>query len=584
MVPESLRPRRFLPAWASRIFAEERRLVLDALILGVVGGLAAQLFVWMQSGVAWLLLEQLAHYRIPDPAHATTSVLPSLPPGAWWRIPLVTTLGGLLSGVLVYGLAPEAEGHGTDAIVRAFHASRGKVRARVAPVKLLSSAITLGSGGSAGREGPTAMFAAGIGSIYAGLLERTDEERRILLLTGAAAGLGAIFRSPIGAALFVIEVLYAEMEFEAAGLVYTTLGAVIGYAVNGLFVGWKPLFQVQPLLATPSVRATLAFIALGLLAGLVGALLPTAFYRMRDLFLALRIPRMLKPALGGLLLGLLALAFPQVLGGGYGWMQAAITGKIAFLTLIALVFAKIVALGLSIGSGGSGGVFAPALFVGAMLGAAVAHVAGLPPASFALVGMAAAFSGAARVPVATLLMVTEMTGGYQLLVPAAATVMLSYLVQTAISPWLRYRTLYEAQVPGRVESGAHASDYLRGVLRLLTERKLSVPQDTAHLDLWTLLEDGLPVDLGEGKQLWAGTVGSGPLARRALEEARPAVGELEVIAVLREEHTLLPHPDLVLRPSDRLIAVGTPEARPWFEEAVRPLRSWSRGGSSPDRR
>jgi CIC family chloride channel protein len=220
-----------------------------------------------------------------------------------------------------------------------------------------------------------------------------------------------------------------------------------------------------------------------------------------------------------------------------------------------------------------------------MLGAAVAHVAGLPPASFALVGMAAAFAGAARVPIATLLMVTEMTGGYQLLVPAAATVMLSYLVQTALSPWLRYRTLYEAQVPGRVESGAHAADYLHGVLKLLTERKLSVPQGTAHLDLWTLLEDGLPVDLGEGKQLWAGTVGSGPLARRPLAEVVPPEGgELEVIAVLREEHTLLPHPELVLRTTDRLIAIGTLPARPWFEEAVRPLRSWSRGGSSPDHR
>lgn len=545
--------------------------MLDALILGVVGGLAAQLFVWMQSGVAWLLLQKVAHYVPPAPAAEGRMILPTLPHG-WWRIPLVTTLGGLLSGALVYGLAPEAEGHGTDAIVRAFHTSKGKVRNRVAPVKLVASAITLGSGGSAGREGPTAMFAAGIGSIYATLFKRTDEERRILLLTGAAAGLGAIFRSPIGAALFVIEVLYAEMEFEAAGLVYTTLGAVIGYAVNGLFVGWRPLFEVHPLLTVPSVRATVAFLVLGALAGGVGTLLPSAFYWFRDLFASLRMPRVLKPALGGLLLGLLALAFPQVLGGGYGWMQLAIEGRMALWTLVALVFVKIVGLGLSIGSGGSGGVFAPSLFVGAMLGAAVAHVLHLPPASFALVGMAAVFAGAARVPIATLLMVTEMTGGYQLLVPTAATVMLSYLIQTAVSRRLRYSTLYEAQVPGRSESGAHAADSLHGVLTALDQRRLAVAQGEGQLSLWGLLEGGPPVSLGEGKALWAGVVGHGPLAGRPLSEAVPDAGELEVVAVLREEHTLLPHPDLTLRPADRLIAIATPDARGWFERTVRPLR------------
>lgn len=550
--------------------------MLDSLVLGVVGGLAAQLFVWMQSKVAWLLLQKLAHYVPPSPAAEGRMVIPVLPHD-WWRIPLVTTVGGLLSGIIVYGLAPEAEGHGTDAIVRAFHTAKGRIRARVAPVKFIASAITLGSGGSAGREGPTAMFAAGMGAIYGSFFKRTDDERRLLLLIGAAAGLGAIFRSPIGAALFAIEVLYAEMEFEAAGLVYTTLGAVVGYAVNGLFVGWKPLFEVHPLLVTPTVRATVAFLILGGLAGVVGTLLPTGFYWFRDLFSSLKMPRMLKPALGGLLLGLLALLFPQVLGGGYGWMQLAIEGRIALGTLVALVFVKIVGLGLSIGSGGSAGVFAPALFVGAMLGAAVAVVLKLPPASFALVGMAAVFAGAARVPIATLLMVTEMTGGYQLLVPTAATVMLSYLVQTAISPRLRYSTLYEAQVPGRAESGAHAADYLHGVLTALDQRRLAMAHGAGQLSLWGLLEGGPPVSLGEGKALWAGEVGDGPLARRALSEATPDAGELEVIAVLREEHTLLAHPNLELRPTDRLIAVGTPEARGWFERTLQPLRRARRG-------
>jgi hypothetical protein len=156
-------------------------------------------------------------------------------------------LGGLFSGLLVFTFVPEAEGHGTDAVVSAFHHTAGKLRLRVVPLKMLASAITIGSGGSAGREGPTALISAGIGSAYGKLGARTEHERRLLLLIGAAAGLSAIFRSPIGSALFVVEVLYGDMEFEAAGLLYAMLASIVAFAVNGFFVGHVPLFDIQRL-------------------------------------------------------------------------------------------------------------------------------------------------------------------------------------------------------------------------------------------------------------------------------------------------------------------------------------------------
>ena len=322
-------------------------------------------------------------------------------------------------------MGTEAEGHGTDTVVKAFHRSSGFIRARVAPLKLVASAITIGSGGSAGREGPTALIGAGVGSIYATLTHRSEEEREILLLAGMAAGLSAIFRSPIGAAFFAIEVLYSRMEFEARGLLYTMLASIVAYALNGLFVGWQPLFHFPPA-PGPIPALDYAWLAvLGLASGLVATVRPLIFYRLRDLFRELPLPAALNPAIGGLLVGLIALKFPQILGGGYGWIQEAIDGHLVFKLLLVLLFLKIVAFACTVSSGGSGGVFAPTLFVGAMVGGAVASVSHLPAAMFVVLGMLTTFGAAARVPIASLLMVTEMTGGYRLLPPAGFAVLLT---------------------------------------------------------------------------------------------------------------------------------------------------------------
>lgn len=427
----------------------QRRLVLDSLWLGVVGTVAAQIFMFLLDISHEIFLKGIAGYQAPGLPEEGGVLQEVVGSHGLWLIPLVTTLGGLIAGVIVFSLAPEAEGHGTDSAVKAFHRAGGFIRGRVTPLKMIASAITIGSGGAAGREGPTAQIAAGIGSIYATFQKRSDDERRLLIVIGMSAGLSAIFRTPIGAAIFAIEVLYADMEFETGALLYTILASVVAFTCNGLLDGWNPLFEVPADLGVSGALDYLEYAVLGVVGGVVATILPVVFYRTRDLFHMIPLPSHVKPAIGGLALGIMALELPEVLGGGYGWIQEAMDGQLTLQLLLVLMFAKLIAMAFTVASGGSGGVFAPSLFVGAMLGGVLAELFNETPAAFVIVGMAAVFSGAGRVPIATLFMVTEMTGGYHLLAPAALVVALSYLVQVTLSAPLKYKSLYEAQVPNR---------------------------------------------------------------------------------------------------------------------------------------
>jgi CIC family chloride channel protein len=191
------------------------RLLVDSVVLGIIGGLSAQLFTWTLRFSQKIFLFWLTGYHPPGLPGEGGVLREVIGPHGLWLIPVATTAGGLLSGALVYGLAPEAEGHGTDTVVKALHWTGGTIRARVA-----------------GREGPTALIAAGFGSAYAKLLHRPEYERRLVVLMGMAAGLSAIFRSPIGTAIFAVEVLYGGMDFEAGALIYCMLSAIVAYAVN----------------------------------------------------------------------------------------------------------------------------------------------------------------------------------------------------------------------------------------------------------------------------------------------------------------------------------------------------------------
>ena len=547
------------PATAS---ARDRthRLVIDTVLLGLAGAAAALLFNVVLRWCQQLFLHRIAGYLPPGLAGEAGSAVEVIGTHGLWLIPIATMLGGLIVGLLTTWIAPEAEGHGTDTVVHSFHRRGGLLRPRLAPLKLLTSAITIGSGGSAGREGPIAMIASALGSWYAQVTKRTESERRLLLLVGAAAGIATIFRSPIGAALFAVEVLYADMEFEASVLLYATIGAIVAYAVAGQLTEYGALFVVpQPIAPLPRPIDYAWYAVLGVAAGLIALVLPVIFYRTRDLFRALPVQAALKPAIGGLLAGLIALRLPQLLGGGYGWMQRAIDGRLALGLLVTLAFGKIVALSFTVGSGGSGGVFAPSLYIGAMLGGALASAANLPAAPFVVVGMAAVFAGAAHVPFATMMMVVEMTGGYSLLAPAALAVTLSYLVQTRLSRRLRHRSIYEAQVHSRGESPAHHTAHLKIALRILREKQLPNLDHLGEVDLVALLRSGLPVEIGDDQRIVVRRLrASSALANTDIRTngGRLRGAEVNIIGILRGEHMLAPRPDLVLEGGDRLILVA----------------------------
>ena len=553
---------------------DKPRLILDSVFLGVVGGLSAQVFIWMLGISQSLFLTRLAGYVPPEISQNGVVVRAAFGGHGMWLLPVATTLGGLISGILVYRLAPETEGHGTDTVVKAVHWTGSVLRARVAPVKMIASAITIGSGGSAGREGPTALIAAGFGSMYASILKRPERERRLLVLMGMAAGLSAIFRSPIGTAIFAVEVLYGGMQFESDALLYCMLSAIVAYVVNGWFVGWQSLFQIPAHLGGTGIGDYGRYVALGVASGLVATVLPEIFYRTRDLFAIIPIPVWIKPAVGGLALGILALWLPQVLGGGYSWIQEAIDGGLALHIAAVLIIAKMVAMSLTVSSGGSGGVFAPTLFVGAMLGATFSGILHHAPASLVVIGMAAVFGGAARVPIATLLMVAEMTGGYQLLVPAGLAVMLSFLIQINLSRYLRYGSLYEAQVAGWADSPAHRAENVRMAIRLLNEGKVVLPPEVNHLRLVALLQSGLALDLPDGEELVAGTlrpdspwVGKSIRSRSASDPMMIA----RIVAVLRGKSVIFPRPDTVLQPGDRLLLIAPQHFEGLFATHLAPV-------------
>jgi len=380
-----------------------------------------------------------------------------------WFLFLIPVIGGLVSGFLVFKFAPEAEGHGTDAAIDAFHNKGGQIRGRVPIIKGLASIVTIGTGGSAGKEGPVAQIGAGFGSWLANRLRLGTADRRILMLAGMAGGIGATFRAPLGGALFAVEVLYQDPEFEHEGLIPCIISSIVAYSIFGAVTGWKPLL-VTPHFAFEHPPEMLCYFFLGVICAFVGKLYSKTFYGLQNAFRAIPVPAMFRPAIGGLLLGLLAMAVPQVLGSGYGMVQAALYGKLALWLMLLLAFAKILATSFTISSGGSGGVFAPSLVIGAMLGGAFGATAEalLPgivqdPRAYVLIGMAGFFAGVSNTPIATLIMVCELTGNYALLAPLMLVCVVAMIV-------FRKNSIYHKQVASRLDSPAHLGDFVVDVL------------------------------------------------------------------------------------------------------------------------
>jgi CIC family chloride channel protein len=448
------------------------RSVLLSMLVGVVAGFGALAFNFILNGAGNLFMVRAVGYEMPQPGAEGVTKMPA-EPARRWLLFLVPAVGGLLSGLLVFSLAPEAEGHGTDAMIDAFHHKAGVIRKRIPFIKTFASALTIGSGGSAGREGPIAQVGAGFGSALATWLKAGDRERRTLLLAGAGAGIGAVFRAPLGGALFAVEVLYRDIEFEAAALVPCFVAAITSYSIYcGVSGSWGAIFSLPYVTFNHPLELPL-YVALGIVCALMGVLYVKVFYGVRDhVFRKLRLPNHVKPALGGLAVGAIGFFLPQVLGMGYGWVQLAMDQQLPLKLIVAIAFVKILTTSLTIGSGGSGGVFAPSMVIGGMVGAAVGTMlhTWLPqvvtqPAAFALVGMAGFFAGVAKTPVSSLIMVSEMTTGYGLLAPLMLTTAVGYLLVP------RRLSLYENQVESRVDSPAHEGEYVVDLLERIRVRE-----------------------------------------------------------------------------------------------------------------
>ncbi|UCF66854.1 MAG: chloride channel protein, partial [Acidobacteriota bacterium] len=340
------------------------------------------------------------------------------------------------------------------------------------------------------------------------------------------------------------------------------------YAFFGFFTGWEPLFAIPSGLKFDEPGVLAGFALLGLMAGLIGAVLPKLLYGVRDLARRIPGPPHVRPAIGGLLVGLVALAVPEIIGTGYGWIELAMAGQLSLVTLLLLVLLKGPGMAATIGTGGSGGVFAPTVTLGGLLGATIGMtLARVLPidvsvASFTVVGMAAVFAGAARAPISTLIMVVEMTGGYGLIVPAMLANVLAFMVQRGLTYGRTYPTLYESQVPEREDSPLHQGVLVRRAMEVIDTGNVE-PEQIRLPRLVNLLRYGrpIPVSAGSGEVLAAIEIESGS----ALDDTNvaDAIGIVEgatAVAIISQREIVVPRGATPLVAGETIVLLATPEA------------------------
>lgn len=425
-----------------------------AAVIGCVTGLVAVAFHFgLCSAMEWV--------RMPW----TLGMLP------WWAFAAVPALGGLLVGLFIHKVAraPETAGQGTDKMIYSFHHQGGNVRARVAPVKFLASIVTLSTGGSAGYEGPISQMGSGIASTICKFFKMPRMMRGQFLLAGTAAGLGAIFKAPLAGALTSVEMLYRE-DFESNAFATSIVSSVVAFTVYIAFVGTEPILGGVAAFPFTNGVELFACALLGVLCFPFSYLYVRCYYASENRFRKWAVPVWLKPAIGGVSISLLVLAYPEVSGGGFEYINSLMAGLVphsawGVLLLLGIVLAKIVATALTVGSGGSGGVFGPSLFIGGVIGAMFAGICELllpgvvrMPEMFILVGMAAFFAGATKAPIAGVVMVCEMTGSYSLL----PGLLIAAVMHMAFS---RNWTIYKSQVLNKFASPAHRRDMDREIIQ-----------------------------------------------------------------------------------------------------------------------
>jgi CIC family chloride channel protein len=449
--------RRHLTQWLDRREVPESVVILlTALVVGVGAGLGAVVFRRLISGMQTLAFDGLG------------GLLEGISP---FHLLIIPALGGAIYGPMIYRFAREAKGHGVPEVMEAVALRGGRIRPRVAVIKALASSICIGVGGSVGREGPIAQIGSALGSTVGQALRLSDERVRNLVACGAAGGIAATFNAPIAGSVFALEVILGQLHTFYFGAV--VISAVTADVIAHIFEGDLRAFVV-PEYTLVSPWELVLYTLLGLLAALAAVAFIRLLYLSEDLWDELPIPEYLKPVLGGALLGVIGIltlkieGFPRIFGVGYDSIGQALFGQFAIRVTLALFLVKLLATILTLGSGGSGGVFAPSLFMGAMLGHAFGQVthqlfpaATAPPGAYTLVGMAAMFSGAAHAPVTAILILFEMTGDYLIILP----LMLATVVSTVISRLISHESIYTLKLSRRgihLEQGRDI-DVMQGV-------------------------------------------------------------------------------------------------------------------------
>lgn len=453
----------FIEFFQRRILSSQPGMwVAIGLLIGISAGVGSLI---LYNGIrlfTYLVLFGISGFNPPLPGGEGGSAIYNLGSYSRYLIPVSTTLGGFFSGYLVYKFTPGTEGLGINSAVNAFHNLTVRIKNRTPAVKLLSSAVNIGAGGSAGRDGPVALISAVFGSYLASLFRLDDHDRRIVMASAIGAGIGSIFMAPIGGAIMSTEILY-KRDFEVEALIPATIASVVGYAIFGYQFHYNPLFTT----AASSFlfldgRSVIVYALIGILAGFGGRFYIRIFDLVHIAFIKLRrVPAYVKPAIGGLLVGGVALFYPQVLGLGYGWVQLILSGNLYYTPLkilLLLFFLKIIATSFSIGSGGSGGAFAPSIVTGAFLGASIGILAHplfpfVTVDEVTIVTMIAFFAGVSKTPVSMLIMGTEMAGGLDLFLPLMIAITISYF-----SSGVR-DSIYSEQVLDRLHSPAHLFEY-----------------------------------------------------------------------------------------------------------------------------
>ncbi len=351
-------------------------------------------------------------------------------------LPLIPMLGGLLVGPIVFKFAREAKGHGVPEVMNAVARLGGIIRPRVAAAKTIASAICIGSGGSAGREGPIVQIGSAIGSTIGQLFRLSGDRVRILVGCGAAAGISAVFNAPIAGVIFSLEIILGDFAVKTFSPVI--ISSVVASVVTRSFMGNSPAFDV-PSYSLVSAWEIPLYVIMGVFLGILGVTFTRVLDWFEDMFEKIKMPDMLKPALGGLLLGSIAIFYPQVLADGYETIKLTLYGQMGLALLLVLVVLKLIATSLTLGSGNSGGIFAPSLFMGAVAGGVFGIVvhqvfpeSTATPGAYALVGMAGMVAATTHAPITALLIIFEMTSDYRIILPLMVTVVISVMVSSKL--------------------------------------------------------------------------------------------------------------------------------------------------------